>query len=81
MILGRLRLLRRTRELVDLVRDLRRVERAEVLIESGPIDVPWETQELAALPPAAAPDSSAPVAITEDQPTERQHAPCWILGG
>jgi len=65
MILGRLRLLRRTLELVDLVRDLRKVERAEVLIESGPIDVPWDV----------------PVAITDDEPTERQHAPCWVLGG
>ena len=81
MLLGRLRLLRRTRELVDLVRDLRRVERAEVLIESGPIDVPWETQALAPLPAEAAPHSSAPVAIIDDELTEPQHAPCWILGG
>lgn len=64
MILGRIRMLRRTRELVDLVRDLRKVERAEVLIESGPIDVPWDV----------------PVAI-DDQPTERQHAPSYALGG
>ena len=81
MILGHLRLVRRTRELVDLVRDLRRIERAEVLIESGPIDVPWETQELAPLALEDAPDSSAPVACLDDQPTERQHLPSWILGG
>jgi hypothetical protein len=41
-ILGRVRLVRQTGELVDLVRDLRRVERATVIIESGPVEIPEE---------------------------------------
>ena len=65
MIVGRMRQLRRTQQLVALVRDLRRVERAEVVMESGPIDVPCDV----------------PIAITEDEPTERQHMPTWVLSG
>ena len=37
MVLGRLRLVRRAHELVEVVRDLRRVERAHVVMDSGPI--------------------------------------------
>ena len=40
MIVGRVRLVRRARELAAVVRDLRRVERAPVVIESGPVSVP-----------------------------------------
>jgi hypothetical protein len=40
MIVGRVRLVRRAHELVEVVRDLRRVERAHVVMESGPCAVP-----------------------------------------
>ncbi|MBA3452756.1 MAG: hypothetical protein H0T42_06685 [Deltaproteobacteria bacterium] len=40
MIVGRLRLMRRARDLVEVVRDLRRVERAHVVMESGPLATP-----------------------------------------
>jgi len=40
MILGRLRLVRRAHELVEVVRDLRRVERAHVVMDSGPVTTP-----------------------------------------
>ena len=35
-----LRLVRRARELVEVVRDLRKVERAHVVMESGPSPAP-----------------------------------------
>ena len=40
MIVGRFRLVRRARELVEVVRDLRRVERAHVVMESRPCAAP-----------------------------------------
>ena len=40
MIGGRLRLVRRARDLVEVVRDLRRVERAHVVMESGQCAAP-----------------------------------------
>jgi hypothetical protein len=39
-MLARLRLVRRARELVEVVRDLRRVECAAVVIDSGPARAP-----------------------------------------
>lgn len=45
MIPRPLRLVRWSRELVALVRDLRRVERAPVVMASGPIALPAELPE------------------------------------